>query len=85
MKEVGLIGLIFIVQLFSGCGTSALYHPTKGDQEFYADRETCSAQASRESSKAYDGVGSMAITNRVYQACMRDQGWRPKNQRENSK
>lgn len=85
MKGVGLIGLFFFAQWFSGCGASDLYHPAKGGQEFYSDRKTCSAQASKESNRAYDGVSSIAIANRVYQDCMRSQGWRPKSQRENSK
>lgn len=74
MKKTDFLVIILFSTLFTNCATS-LHHPTKGDQGFSADQAICSAQAERESNKAYDSMSSSSIVSRVYGICMRGKGW----------
>lgn len=76
MARVTLIALGLVS--LAGCAT-VWVHPTKNEQEFYADASECEARGGQ-AAGMYDPYG--LVKARVQKQCMYGKGWHPKAPQE---
>lgn len=70
----GVVALLVAV-LVSACAPAVYTHPTKDEQQFYADSAHCGSISQVYMPVA--GVMHPTVNRGRYDACMRGKGWRP--------